>query len=84
MATSSIPASVNSAQESNKKAAQDLGKALASKDKDYKTALASGDQSKIGAAKLDRDKAEENYMGFLTTMNKEHDMIMQIIAMVGR
>jgi hypothetical protein len=67
-----------------KQTASDLGKLYESKNNDYKKALASGEQGKIGEAKLELDKAQENYMGFLTTMNKEHDMIMQLIAMLGR
>lgn len=62
--------------------AQSLGVALENADKVYRDAIKTGKEDKIAEAKLKRDKAEQGFMAFMASTDKENDIIMQIINMI--
>lgn len=59
-----------------------LGSDLETADTEYRKAIKDGKQGDIAEAKTKRDKAEERFMSFMATKDKEHDIIMQIINML--
>ena len=84
MATSTDAVSFGASFNKDLKSATDLGTKLEAADSAYQKALASGEEKNIGPAKLKYDKAQEQFMAFVGAKNKEHDMIMQLIAMISR
>lgn len=64
--------------------AKSLGKAFDAAEHNYQKALKTKDQSKIGAAQIEFNKAQENFMGFLSAKNRAHELIMQLISMLSR
>lgn len=79
---SSTPAAFNG-HEYAKETARILGNNLENKNKLYQDALRSGDSAKMAEAMLDRDKANEEYQGFLAVLAEEHDTIMRAISQIS-
>ena len=74
--------SINANHAADLAAGRELGSKLENADKNYRQAITDGDRGQIAEAKSKLDKAQENYMSFVSTKDKEHDMIMQIINMI--
>jgi hypothetical protein len=63
--------------------AERVGNAMEAADRDFNTAIATGDQKIIAQAQIKSNRAQEQLAAFVKTKDKEHDLIMQIIQSLG-
>ena len=78
----SVADSIGHNHHADKVVAGKLGKGLEIADSEYREAIKSGDEEMIAVKKLERDKAEQRFMAFMSSKDKEHDIIMQLINMI--
>lgn len=61
-----------------------IGSDYETAEQDYNIAVQGGKDKEIGAAQLELNKKQEQFAAFMATKKQEHDLIMQLIQMIGR